>query len=156
MWFLTTGQTGLLLFSLTLSFFFAGPAPQKYAPIVGRWQIDLEIDSIRHSLEFETNGTGVYGLGTGYFVVLPLDERTREYPAAWNNIDPQRVSITGEIALNGGGGRSSGTLLLRKTFGPGREIKGEALFIDEALKTHKGSFNMKMILGPVDVLEKKK
>ena len=156
MWFLTIGQAGLLLFSFTLNFVFSRPAPQKYAPVVGRWQIDLEIDSIRHSLEFETNGTGVYGLGTGYFVVLPLDERVREYPAAWNNIDPQRASITSEITLKSEGGRNSGTLLLRKTFSPGRDIKGEALFIDEALKTHKGSFSMKMILGPAEVLEKKK
>jgi len=156
MCFLTISRIGLLLFSLTLNFVFATPAPQKYAPIVGRWQIELDIESARHSLEFETDGTGVYGLGTGYFVVLPLEERSREYPAAWNNIDPQRVSITSEITLKSGDRRDRGTLLLRKTFSPDREIKGEALFIDEALKIHKGSFNMKMILGPAELLEKKK
>jgi hypothetical protein len=156
MWFLTIGQTGLLLFSFTLNFVFARPIAQKYAPVVGRWQIELNIEAIHQSLEFETDGTGVYGLGTGHFLVLPVDARYLQYPAAWSNIDPQRISITGEITLRGGGKPNRGTLLLRRTVDPGKEGKREALFIDEALKIHRGSFNMKMILGPAELLEKKK
>jgi hypothetical protein len=88
--------------------------------------------------------------------VLPVDARYLQYPAAWSNIDPQRISITGEITLRGGGKPNRGTLLLRRTVDPGKEEKREALFIDEALKIHRGSFNMKMILGPAELLEKKK
>ena len=153
---LTIGQTGLLLFSFTLNFVFARPITQKYAPVVGRWQIELNIEAIHQSLEFETDGTGVYGLGTGYFIALPFEARSRRYPAAWSNIDPQRISITSEINLQVEGKPNRGTLLLRRTVDPGKEEKREALFIDEALKIHRGSFNMKMILGPAELLEKKK
>ena len=156
MWFSIFGKSGLLLFSLTLNLVFAGPVIQKYAPVVGRWRVELSIEEIHQSLEFETDGEGVYGLGTGYFVASPVDARSRQYPAAWSNIDPQQISITGEINLQSGGKSKRGTLLLRTKLAPGQDIKGDALFIDEALGTHRGAFKMKLLLGPEQLMEKNK
>ena len=156
MWFSTIGPAGLLLFSFTLNFIFTGHALQKYAPVVGRWRVELNIDETHRTLEFETDGEGVYGLGTGYFVASPVEARSRNYPAAWCNTDPQQIRITSEIVFESGGKPNRGTLLLRTTLAPGQDIKGDALFIDEALKAHRGSFKMKMLLGPEELMQKNK
>jgi hypothetical protein len=115
----------------------------------------LSIEGAKQVLEFQTDSTGVYGLGTGYFVLSPGDGRGGEYPAAWRNTDPQRISITGEVKFTADEKLKSGTLLLRTVLQPGQDIKGDALFIDEKLTVHRGTFTMKELLGPEQILEKK-
>ena len=107
----------------------------------------MSIEGSKQTLEFQTDSTGVYGLGTGYFVLSPGDGRGVEYPAAWRNTDPQRISITGEIKFTADEKLKSGTLLLRTVLQPGQGIKGDALFIDEQLTVHRGTFTMKELLG---------
>jgi hypothetical protein len=148
-------RIGVLLFLITPGFALAGPKPQKYAPLVGRWRIELSIEGSKQVLEFQTDGEGVYGLGTGYFVLSPADGRGREYPAAWRNTDPQRINITGEIKFTANEKLKSGTLLLRTVLQPGQGIKGDLLFIDEQLTIHRGTFTMNVLLGPEQILEKK-
>jgi hypothetical protein len=148
-------RIGFLLFSVIPSLAFAGPMPQKYAPVVGRWRVELSIEGSKQLLDFQTDGEGVYGLGTGYFVSSPDDEPSRQYPAAWSNIDPQRISITGEFKFVRNEKLKSGTLLLRTVLQAGQDIKGDALFIDERLTIHRGTFTMKELLGPEQILEKK-
>ncbi len=145
-------QISLLLIVLHTHPASSVPVSQKYAPVVGRWRIELKIDRTSESLEFETDGNGVYGLGTGYFVfVSPEESRPREYPAAWSNIDPQRINITAEMILPDKGASHPGTLLLRTVLAAGKDIKGEAIFIDEAFKSHRGSFTMKRLLSPEEL-----
>lgn len=148
-------RVGFLLLLIIPSLAFAGPGPQKYAPVVGRWRVELSIEGYKQALEFQTDSEGVYGLGTGYFVLSPDDGQGREYPAAWRNTDPQRINITGEIKFTGNGKLTSGTLLLRTVLQPGQDIKGDALFIDEKLAIHRGTFTMKQLLGPDQVPQKK-
>ena len=146
---------GFLIFFIIPSLAFAGPRPQKYAPVVGRWGVEINIEGSKQLLEFQTDGEGVYGLGTGLFDLSAGDGRRRKYPAAWRNIDPPRINITGEIEFVGSERLQSGTLLLRTVLKPGEDIKGDALFIDEKLTIHRGTFTMKMLLGPADILQKK-
>ena len=144
----------LLLLSPNLSS--ASLSPQMYAPVVGRWRIELSIKGKNLSLEFETDGHGVYGYGTGYCVLYKGDSRSREYPAAWSNWDPQKIGISAEIVLPGERGSQVRTLLLRTTLAPGEEIKGDAIMIDERQMIDKGTFTMKRLLGPEEIMKKKR
>jgi len=142
----------VLLFVVTSSF--AKHPAQRLAPAVGRWRIDLTMEGQNHSLEFETDDEGRYGLGNGYLVVLPLQSSSREYPASWWNIDPQHIRISAEIDFRNQDTPQRGTLVLRRTLGYGLPPKGEARFIDEALAVHSGSFTMTSI-APSEQLKKK-
>ena len=147
---------GFLLLLATASLSFAGPgSPQKYAPVVGRWRIELNIEGSKQLLDFQTDGHGVYGLGTGFFFPSREGEPSQQCPAAWSNIDPQKINLTGEIKFVGNEKFKSGTLILRNILKPGEDIKGDALFIDEKLTIHRGTFTMKMLLGPEQILEKR-
>lgn len=146
---------GFLLLLAIASLAFAGPKPQKYAPVVGRWRVEISIEGFKQLLDFQTDGHGVYGLGTGFFFSSQDGEPRREYPAAWNNINPQQINITGEIKFSGNEKLKSGTLILRTLLKPGEDVKGDVLFIDEKLAIHRGTFTMKMLLGPEQILEKK-
>lgn len=133
------------ILSFTPASALAGRAPQRLAPVVGRWRVDLTIEADRRTLEFETDDEGNYGLGKGYVIVLPVEDRSREYPAAWCNINPQQIRITAEIDFRSKTKPQRGTLTLRTTLAPGEAIKGDALFIDEALTVHRGTFTMTRI-----------
>lgn len=124
---------------------------QKYAPIVGAWRIELEIGGVR-TLDFETHGEGFYGRGTGQFKITSPDGDCRIYPAAWSNTNPERISITGDLVLPLQGKDQSGTLVLRLTLAPAKGFAGDALFIDAALATQKGTFRMERTLSPEDLL----
>jgi hypothetical protein len=128
------------------------PSTQMYAPVVGRWRIELSVEGKNQSLEFETNDQGRFGFGTGYIVLYNGDSASREYPAAWSNRDPQKISITGEIMPDG---REPVTLLLRTTLVPGGEIKGDVTVIDFAQKMRKGTFAMRRLLGPEQIKGRK-
>jgi hypothetical protein len=134
----------------------AKPSYQKYAPVVGRWRIEIKVADDLHSLEFETDGTGRFGLGTGYLVARADMPRGRKYPAAWTNRDPQRISISAEIVLASRNESKQGTLILRTTLAPGEDVKGDVIFIDQGLTVHRGSFSMKQILGPEQIEQKDK
>jgi hypothetical protein len=131
-----------------------GAGLQKYAPVVGRWRVELKLDQITQTLEFETDGEGTYGTGTGRFMLTMEDGSVREYPAAWSNTDPQKISICGEVSLPDGLKPARGTLLLRTTLVPAEPIKGDAAFIDEAFTMRRGSFEMKRLLGPEQLKRK--
>jgi len=143
----------LLLLSSNLSS--ASLSPQMYAPVVGRWRIELSIKEKNLSLEFETDGQGVYGYGTGYFVHTSASG-SREYPAAWSNWDPQKISISTEIVLPGERASQVRTLVLRTTLAPGQEIKGDAVMIDEKQTIDTGTFIMKRLLGPEEIMKKRR
>jgi hypothetical protein len=143
----------LSLFSSSLGQ--ASPPSQKYAPLVGRWRIELNIKGERLSLEFETEGQGVYGFGTGYLVFYRGNESSREYPAAWSNTDPQKIRISGEVVLARARGIQRGTLLLRTTLSPGEEIKGDAILIDDSQAEEKGTFTMTRLLGPDQIMRRR-
>ncbi|HEY3139069.1 MAG TPA: hypothetical protein VGL29_23820 [Blastocatellia bacterium] len=144
----------LLLLSSNLSS--ASLSPQMYAPVVGRWRIELSIKEKNLSLEFETDGQGVYGYGTGYCVLYKNDSWSREYPAAWSNWDPQKISISTEIVLPGERASQIKTLVLRTTLAPGQEIKGDAVMIDEKQTIDTGTFIMKRLLGPEEIMKKRR
>lgn len=123
-------------------------AAQKYAPIVGGWHIDLDLGGVRHSFDFETNGQGVHGRGTGRFRIGLEGTGSSLYPAAWCNTDPQRISIAGDVALLLKDRAVPGTLVLRLTLVAGQEKTGDALFVDAALATQHGTFTMSRTLAP--------
>ena len=154
MTFLKMVKVAFLLLTLGLNLCPASPRPQKYAPIVGRWRIELSIKGNHLALEFETDGEGEYGYGTGYFVLPANDSASRQYPAAWSNRDPQKIGITGEIVLPDKPGQQR-TLVLRVRLSPGEEVKGEAVVIDERQVIDKGTFVMKRLLGPEEILKKR-
>lgn len=154
--FSTIVQIALSLLLLNSSLCSTSASPQMYAPVVGRWRIELSIKGKNLSLEFETDGHGVYGSGTGYFVLYTGDSPSRDYPAAWSNWDPQKIGITGEIVLPGERGSQPRTLLLRTTLAPGEEIKGNAIMIDQRQMIDKGTFTMKRLLGPEEITKKKR
>lgn len=155
MYFSKIIRIGLSLLLLGMNLPTVSTGSQKYAPLVGRWHIELKIDGRDHHFEFETDGQGVYGLGTGYFILPANNSRSSEYPAAWSNIDPQKIGITGEIMLPGERTTQPETLTLRTTLAPGREIKGDAIILDESQSIRRGSFMMKRLLGPEDIRRKK-
>jgi len=154
MTFLKMVRVAFLLLALGLNLCPASPHLQKYAPIVGRWRIELSIKRNHLSLEFETDGEGEYGYGTGYFVLSASDTTGREYPAAWSNRDPQKIGITGEIVLPDEP-RMQRTLALWIRLSPGEEMKGDAILIDEKQVIDKGTFVMKRMLGPEEILKKR-
>jgi hypothetical protein len=125
-----------------------------YAPIVGRWRIELSIKGKKLTLEFETDGHGVYGYGTGYLVLYTGDSSSREYPAAWSNWDPQQIGITGEIPLNDEARSQAATLVLRTRLAPAQDIKGDAITIDAKQMIDTGQFTMKRLLGPEEIMKK--
>ena len=125
---------------------------QMYAPVVGRWRIELNLEGKTQSLEFETDDEGRAGFGTGHIVLYSGDSASRPFPAAWSNRNPQNISITGEIMPDG---REPVTLLLRITLAPG-EAKGEATIIDFTQSMRNGSFTMKRLLGPEQIKGKTK
>lgn len=140
-----------LLLSSNLSS--ASLSPQMYAPVVGRWRIELSIKGKNLSMEFETDGQGVYGYGTGYFVHTSASG-SREYPAAWSNWDPQQIGITGEIPLNDEARSQAATLVLRTRLAPAQDIKGDAITIDAKQMIDTGQFTMKRLLGPEEIMKK--
>jgi hypothetical protein len=146
MWISKAGvRLGLVVLFLALDSGPAMPRAQRLAPVVGRWRIDLNIEGQTRSMEFETDDEGVYGLGSGYFVLKPEGTSRRSYPAAWWNVDPRQIRITSEIDFPAEGKTQRGTLVLRTTLVPGQSIKGDARFLDEQLVVHKGSFTMTRI-----------
>jgi hypothetical protein len=151
--FTRIGTIGFLLTLTIVGSLTAAPSAQMYAPVVGRWRIELSMEGKTQSLEFETDDQGRFGFGTGYIVLYNEDSSSREYPAAWSNRNPQKISITGEIMPDG---REPVTLLLRTTLNPGEEIKGDATIIDPAQRMRKGSFTMKRLLGPEQIKRKTK
>ena len=126
---------------------------QKYAPIVGGWHLEIDLQGMQ-LLDFETDGEGSYGRGTGRFRLTDRDGGSWEFPAAWDNRDPQRISIAGDLVLSLQGKSESGTLVLRVTLVPGHALSGDALFIDSSLGTLRGRFVMRRTLAPEDLLSR--
>lgn len=153
MWIARLSHACLLLL-LALTCVSPARGMQMYAPIVGRWRIDLVLDGKPRTLEFETLDHGVYGLGHGYFEYGPEGGRF-SFPAVWWNINPDQIRISSEIDFHDKPNDSPtsetplpdrtqrGTLILRATFAQGQSTpKGYAVFVDDQLVSHRGSFTM--------------
>jgi len=160
MWILKSGLVCLAAFLLPLNSFAYGPPPQMYAPIVGRWHIDLTLDGNQRQLDFETNGEGNYGLGTGSITIDFKDNGGYKFDATWWNIDPGRLRISSEVDFHDAPDNPNtflnvvrdkklrGTLILRVTTQPGAAFRGDARFLDENLELHRGTFTMTRTAGP--------
>jgi hypothetical protein len=135
----------LALLLLAPGFGNASAARQKYAPVVGRWRIEMNIEGVSRTLEFQTDGHGSGGLGTGYFVLAPSSPDSVPYPAAWSNYEVQEIRITGEVIFSSDSRPQYFTLILRTTLKPGEPIKGDAVLIDTAFRSHRGQFSMTRI-----------
>ena len=139
--------------AMMLICFLSPPAPaQKWAPLVGEWRVDVSIGLIRNTIAIRTDGTGIRGRGTCQMTVSDGSSRKYILPAAWDNVDPSRVRISGEVVLYHKGGKAKeGTLIL--LLHPMTKSEGTALFIDDELKVEQGTFKMTRTKGPLEVLE---
>jgi hypothetical protein len=96
-------------------------AIQKYAPVVGRWQVKVQFADSTSEFDFETLGEGVYGYGNGsIFLVDPQTRLVATFPASWDNHLVDHIHISGEISLPAVAGkkRTHGTLILRIHYEP--------------------------------------
>jgi hypothetical protein len=132
----------------------ASGAPQKYAPAVGAWRVDVRLGDTLETLEFVTDGEGVYGVGIGWLAAPgAAGEPSRKFPATWENRSPEKIRISSEIDLETpSGARLRGTLLLRVRVAPNRPVAGDALFVDEELRETKGTATLTRTKGPEDLL----
>lgn len=153
---------GISLLAVVMAFLFIIPEPvpavQKYAPVVGRWQVKVQFAESPLEFDFETLGEGVYGYGHGsIFVLDPQTRLVATFPAAWDNHSVETIHISGEISLPAVAGkkRTPGTLILRIHYEPKKGYVGTALFIGEELTQLKGTIEMKRLKGPEELLKSK-
>lgn len=133
-------------------------AAQKYAPVVGRWQVKVQFADSTAEFDFETLGEGVYGYGHGsIFLLDPQTRLVATFPAAWDNHSVETIHISGEISLPAVAGkqRTPGTLILRIHYEPKKGYVGTAFFIGEDLTQRKGTIEMKRLKGPEELLKAK-
>lgn len=156
-----TLSPGISLLAAILVFLFINPQPvpaaQKYAPVVGRWQVNVQFADAPLEFDFETLGEGVYGYGNGsIFLLDPQTRLVATFPAAWDNHSVENIHISGEISWPAVAGkkRTPGTLILRLHYEPKKGYVGTALFIGADLTQRKGTIEMKRLKGPEELLKK--